>query len=408
MQLIKFDQSFCIKHPFLSSCCLLFLLFFSQNALPAYTFQTVSGETFDTVTTNVVWTNDAAQTGFLLDDDYQLVNIGFTFYLGETAYTQVRIMSNGVLHFGTDQGFHKDYTNEALAITGDCNDTGSACPGFEEPADRAILGYWDDLEPSLGGTVRYDTLGSSPNRRFVASWEDVPRYDGAGTSYSFQIVIYENGSVRFRYGNDDIDDNSATIGIEVDDGDFTQHSFNTNNAVGDANDILWTREFPNLDSAVASCANTDTITLTFASAVSPARAIVASNFTVDNGINVLSSSYINSTTVELTTDTLSSGPTYTVSTVFPTQSTTFVLGTASAATFSDQFGSVSYSNNDGSDLWAGPWTEIADTGSFSGGNILVSGNELRLDDRPNSGGEPSVYREVDLTGFYICYIYLRL
>ncbi|WP_444997657.1 DUF6701 domain-containing protein [Aliikangiella sp. IMCC44359] len=303
------------------------LLLFTQSLKAAYVFQTVAGEAFDTVTNNVVWTNDPGQTDYPTDDDYQLINLGFTFYLGETGYTQVRLLGNGALHFGTDQGFHKDYNNEALPIT-----TALAGPGFEEPADRVIAGYWDDLEPSLGGTVRYGTLGSAPNRRFVASWENVPRYNGAGTEYSFQILIYENGNVRFRYGNDDENGSSSTIGIEVDDTDFTQFSFNTTNSVNDANDILWTREFPTLNSAAAVCTDTDTVTLNFASAVSPARASYASNFSINNGISVLAATYINSTTVELTTTPMSTGVTYTVSTTFPNQSTTFTLA-AGAAVF---------------------------------------------------------------------------
>ena len=92
--------------------------------------------------------------------------IGFSFEFGGVDYTQVRVLANGALLFGADQGFHKDYTNEALAITNSLNG-----PGFEEPADRVIAPYWDDLEPSNGGTVRYDTFGTAPDRRMVISWE---------------------------------------------------------------------------------------------------------------------------------------------------------------------------------------------------------------------------------------------
>ncbi|TQV84998.1 DUF6701 domain-containing protein [Aliikangiella coralliicola] len=366
----------------------------STNLYAAYVFQTVTGEAFDTVTTDVAWTNDASQTGFPTDDDYELVNIGFTFYLGETGYTQVRVLANGALHFGADQGFHKDYTNEPLAITGIIDG-----PGFEEAADRAILGYWDDLEPSLGGTVRYGTLGSAPNRRFVASWENVPRYNGPGTSYSTQIVIYENGNVRFRYGNDDVNGSSATIGIEVSNSDFTEFSYNTSNSVSDANDILWIREFPALDDATASCADPNTVTVTFVADISPARANDPSNFSIDNGVTVTGATYINSTTVELTTSTLTTGTTYTLSTTFPTQNTTFILGNQVNDTFIDQFSSSNYGNNDGTQNWAANWIESDDDGSATSGNVLISGNELVMDDFPNTGGEPAIERQVDLSTY---------
>jgi len=368
-------------------------LLFSFNAQAAYVFQTVAGEAFDPVTTDVVWSNDSGQTNYPLDDDYQLVNIGFTFYLGETGYTQVRILSNGALHFGADQGFHKDYTNEALAITGVVNG-----PGFEEPADRAVLGYWDDLEPSLGGTVRYGVLGSAPNRRFVASWENVPRYNNASLSYSFQIVLFENGNIRYRYGSGNANGSSATIGIEVDNSDFTQYSYNSV-TVGDANDILWIREFPPINNASASCANTELVTLVFDSPVSPPRAADPTNYSLDNGATISAATLVNPTTVQLTTSTLSVGTTYTLSTTYPSQSTTFVLGTLSTSTFSDQFSNRLYSNNDGSALWTGNWIEVDDDGSPTSGNVTINGNELRMDDRPDSGGEPSIYREADLSAF---------
>ena len=47
-------------------------------------------------------------------------------------------------------------------------------------------------------------------------------------------------------------------------------------------------------------------------------------------------------------------------------------------TFSDTFGSVSYSNNDGSQNWAGNWVETNDNNSPSNGRIRITGNELRF------------------------------
>jgi len=369
-------------------------LLISSSLHAAYVFQTVPAQAFDTVTTDVVWSNDPTQTDYPIDDDFQVVNIGFTFYLGETGYNQVTITSNGALHFGANQGFHKDYSNEALPITGFVSG-----PGFEEPADRVIAGYWDDLEPGSGGTVRYGILGTAPNRRFVVSWEGVPRYNSPLTSYTLQIVLYENGDVRFRYGNDDVNGSSATIGIEVNDTDFTEYSYNTFNAINDSTDILWTRELPTLLSAQTDCSDNTKVTVTFAAPISPARGQDPNNFTINNGITVISANLINSTTVELTTTPLNSGVVYTLTTSTPTQSINFQHGTLTTNTFADQFNSVSYGNNDGTSAFTGNWIESGDDGSPSGGNITISNNQLRLDDRPNSGGRPSIEREVDLSGY---------
>ncbi len=192
-----------------------------------YIFDDTVPFSWETASTNVVW--DQVNTAYPIDDDKQLVNIGFTFNFAGVNYTQVRILANGALHFGADQGFHKDYSNEALPITGVVNG-----PGPESPADRVIAPYWDDLEPRRGGTVRYSLLGTSPNRRFVASWENVPHYPNNG-SYTFQVILYENGEFKFQYGAGNARGTSATIGVEVDNTDFTQYSYNSNSVTnGDA------------------------------------------------------------------------------------------------------------------------------------------------------------------------------
>lgn len=47
----------------------------------------------------------------------------------------------------------------------------------------------------LESTIRYGVLGSAPNRHFVVSWVEVPRYGSASTSYSFQVVLYGDDAV---------------------------------------------------------------------------------------------------------------------------------------------------------------------------------------------------------------------
>ncbi|WP_157496703.1 DUF6701 domain-containing protein [Hahella ganghwensis] len=366
----------------------------TQQAQAAYTVEEIAGTPFDSTSTNVTWTNNSSLTAYPQDDDFALVNIGFSFYLGETAYTQVRILSNGALHFGSDQGFYKDYTNESLPITSDCSGN---CPGYEEPADRVILGYWDDLEPSLGGSITYDTLGSGSDRRFVATWDSVPRYNGPSTAYSVQIVLYETGEVLFRYGDDDATGTSATIGIEVDDSDFLEFS-HSSERVSDALDLYWVREFPAIASVSASCTDFNTVTVQFDAAVQPPRATNTANYSIDNGITITSATLVDSTTVELTTSTLSAGTTYTLSTTYPDQNQSFILTTgAVSGTIADNFNTRSYSNNSGDLSWGGNWQEENDYGSYSSGDILISGSRLLFDD--DDGDGPSIYRTVDLSPY---------
>lgn len=64
---------------------------------------------------------------------------------------------------------------------------------------NAILGPWQDINPALGGTIRYYTTGTAPNRKFVVSYESIPMYS-CGTSspaiyYTGQIKIYETTNI---------------------------------------------------------------------------------------------------------------------------------------------------------------------------------------------------------------------
>ncbi len=75
---------------------------------------------------------------------------------------------------------------------------------------------------------------------------------------------------------------------------------------------------------------------------------------------------------------------------------------ASAETVRDNFESRTWGNNDGSVNWSGDWIEVdgdEPPPSPDDGNAqITNGGELHLDDRPNTNGEPSVARQVNLAG----------
>ena len=65
-------------------------------------------------------------------------------------------------------------------------------------------------------------------------------------------------------------------------------------------------------------------------------------------------------------------------------------------TVRDNFGSVSYNNNDGSASWSGPWMETDSGGNdASGGLIRVESSYLHL--QANTVGD-GLYREANLAG----------
>jgi hypothetical protein len=135
------------------------------------------------------------------DDCGEVVPIGFPFnFYGET-HTDIGVSSNGYLTFGDDLG---SVLNDPI-------------PNTYSP-NYLIAPYWDDWNPSAGGTVHYQTSGDTPNRRFIAQWNKVEHYDGGGKKSTFQAILFEGTNcIEFQY-RPRLNKVSPTIGIENQDG----------------------------------------------------------------------------------------------------------------------------------------------------------------------------------------------
>jgi T1SS-143 domain-containing protein len=67
--------------------------------------------------------------------------------------------------------------------------------------------------------------------------------------------------------------------------------------------------------------------------------------------------------------------------------------------YRDEFGSVSYGNNNGSTDWGSDWTETDDNNSASNGDIRITGGRLRLgDNSSNEDGNAYIERTINLAG----------
>lgn len=191
-------------------------------------------------------TPPAATTGPTGDDTSVLANIGFNFSFNNTIYTEVNINSNGVLNFGT--------SNTAYANT--------ALPG---PVAQSIYPYWDDLNPPKGGTITYGMIGTTPEtQKFVVTWDAVSLYINKRNKVTFQVVLYSNGDIRFRYpsvSRNKANGSSATIGVQEANDHFDQYSYNTT-SIDFTKDILYTSNLPTIWTSKSSCVINDPINLT--------------------------------------------------------------------------------------------------------------------------------------------------
>ena len=194
----------------------------------------VSQTAFETVTTNFY--ADTHTSSATYDDAIdENVALGFSFPFNGTTYSTVNIDSNGHLAF---VNITSEYTNQSLP---------------RNNRAQSIYPYWDDLNPSKGGTINYGLVGTTPNRHLVISWNSVPHYPSSG-SYSFQVVLYENGDIRFRYdATSNTDGSSATIGVQETTTNYDQHSYNSSSIFDASKDILYESLLINLSTVTPSC-----------------------------------------------------------------------------------------------------------------------------------------------------------
>lgn len=211
----------------------------------SYRSDTFSYDTPSASAGTVTWHTTAASacSGFPDgDDDYADVSIAgstspandFTFTFAGAAYTSLRIYSNGMLTFGADNsGMWRDYTNSTLPAPAVGAYSGS-CPGGT--VGNAIIAYWTDIvagtaNSTSGASIRYELLGTKPNRRFVVSWANVKLYNTT-TRYNFQVILYEtptsggNSSFKYQYTSGSSTGSAATVGVQVSSSDYTQYSYN--------------------------------------------------------------------------------------------------------------------------------------------------------------------------------------
>ena len=96
----------------------------------------------------------------------------FTFY--GTAYTGINICSNGWASFTSTSVNHTNYT----------------LPSTSAPTSLIAFSL-TDINPAVGGTISYQTVGSAPNREFLIYYNGVPGYSGSGT-LTGEIILHES------------------------------------------------------------------------------------------------------------------------------------------------------------------------------------------------------------------------
>ncbi len=161
--------------------------------------------------TPYAWVDPASLTLLAMGNETSAsLSLPFTFTYYGLPYTALYVSANGLLTFNTAAG---------LTYAGKLDLPNTAIP------NNIVAPYWTDLNPGVGGDVRYGTTGLAPYRKFILSWNNVPHADDTNVTFSFQILLSETSNDLVLQYRDVAPTNSAfgagrcaAIGLENADG----------------------------------------------------------------------------------------------------------------------------------------------------------------------------------------------
>ena len=157
--------------------------------------------TNQTGTTNLNSGDDQLSAAFNLDNS-------FTFY--GTSYDSARMATNGCLHFGLGTG-NVNYNNY-------CGDyTPDPLPQYT----NTMFPFWTDLIRDNNSKM----LGKNFNDKAVFGWYNMREYNRSGSDNSFEVVLWNNNTFEFRYGELDIIRHDVLIGEQGSTSQYYQYLF---------------------------------------------------------------------------------------------------------------------------------------------------------------------------------------
>ena len=182
---------------FLMQFVFAFIILVGLNAnaqVSSYTFAQTTG-TFTTLTGAVsgggailaTATSSAGGAAGLDDVIYSVTGFPFSYTFNGTAYTGCSVSTNGFITFGgTAPG-----TTLYAPITGATAYNGAISAWGKDSDSFSAIG-------GRTGEIRWDVVGTSPNREIVIQWKDFrPAFSTSTTSvygFSYQIRLQENGN----------------------------------------------------------------------------------------------------------------------------------------------------------------------------------------------------------------------
>ncbi|MGH3011810.1 MAG: M36 family metallopeptidase, partial [Gaiellaceae bacterium] len=151
------------------------------------------------------------------DDVARTIDLPFPFTFYGFPHTRAHVCTNGFIEFVGPATTNCSASNVGIPTTGRPN--------------GAIYSFWDDTFVDEQASIRTETKGTAPNRRFVIEFRNLHFFDDTSRRVDFNIVLFENGEFLVQHRNLADDEREtggqATIGIESHTGtDALRFSFN--------------------------------------------------------------------------------------------------------------------------------------------------------------------------------------
>ncbi len=172
-----------------------------------------------------------------------VIDLPFTFCFFDQQYTQLLVGANGLVSFDVSQA--NNFCAWDLSQLG-------ALPVNDQYCNNSIMGPYHDIDPSLGGSLRYQITGAYPCRTFIVSYDAIPMYNSDVSSSncsqtreaSHQIVLYETTNAIEIYIKDkdactDWNSGLAIEGIQNANGTVAYTVPGRNNSVWNATNDAW-------------------------------------------------------------------------------------------------------------------------------------------------------------------------
>jgi len=123
--------------------------------------------------------------------------IGFNFVFNGFTYDRFSINANGWIALGTSS-LTPAVDMTSTSVYTPLSTLNAALPNVKV---ARIAAFARDLQAQAGAEIRYEVLGTAPNRTLVVQWKNYTKYLAIGDSMNFQIRLLESSnSVQISYG----------------------------------------------------------------------------------------------------------------------------------------------------------------------------------------------------------------